>query len=126
MIGAPTPWEAAALTGMDTLPPSRPRGSAPAASRKSTCRLKPLTVHLLANTANVRIQADRLCDRFPGVRRKLASCFAEQRGALSLAGEVAPYPEDFSRRAEETYLDVAGRRTEPVEKVRGRGLQRLS
>jgi hypothetical protein len=47
-------------------------------------------------------------------------------GAISQAGEIAPYPEDFSRRIEEAYLDVARRHTKLVGKVRGRGLQKLS
>lgn len=47
-------------------------------------------------------------------------------GAVSQADEIAPYPEDFSRRIEEAYLDVARRHTKLVGKVRGRGLQKLS
>ncbi|MFN7179964.1 hypothetical protein, partial [Hyphomonas sp.] len=47
-------------------------------------------------------------------------------GAVSQADEIAPYPEDFSRRIEEAYLDVARRHTKLVGKVRGKGLQKLT
>jgi|GEM_PF-1467777 histidine ammonia-lyase len=51
---------------------------------------------------------------------------SSEAAAVSQAGEIAPYPEDFSRRIEEAYLDVARRQTKLVGKVRGRGLQKLS
>jgi len=47
-------------------------------------------------------------------------------GAVSQVDEIAPYPQDFSRRIEEACLDVARRHTKLVGKVRGRGLQKLS
>ena len=64
--------------------------------------------------------------RFPVHVENWQSILSSDAGAVLQAGEIAPCPEDFSRRIEEAYLDVARRHTKLVGKVGRQGLQKLS